>query len=154
LCCLGTHEAIADQGGSAQTTQDWPLLGGNKEQWQHSTLTQINDSNVRRLGLAWVAEIPSGDGLVGNPLVKDCVVFQSGPMGAIYANDVRTGRMLWTVTPEVRISPKQSYTGFWTLHFTRGLALDGDWVFKAFNCQILAVDRRTGKQVVCHPFRT
>jgi non-ribosomal peptide synthetase component F len=70
---------------------EWPLLGGNSDQWQHSPLARINDKNVQKLGLAWVAEMGPGDGLVGNPLVADGVVYQSGPPGQIYANDLRTG---------------------------------------------------------------
>jgi quinohemoprotein ethanol dehydrogenase len=126
---------------------EWPLLGGDFNQSQHSTSSQINDRNAHQLGLAWYADIPSGDGLVGNPLVKDGVIYQSGPMGQIFANDARTGKLLWTFVPEIKISPRQSYTAFYSLHFTRGLALEGDNVIKAWNCQILAVSRKTGQQV-------
>jgi glucose dehydrogenase len=29
-----------------RANSEWRLLGGNADQWQHSTLTQINDKNV------------------------------------------------------------------------------------------------------------
>jgi quinohemoprotein ethanol dehydrogenase len=144
---LAAFGATPLHAGPSSAASEWPLLGGDYEQSQHSRLSQINDKNVQRLGLAWVADMPSGDSLVGQPLIKDGVIYQSGPMGPIFANDVRTGKSLWTFVPEIRISPKQSYTGFWTLHFTRGLALDGENIYRAFNCQILAVSRKTGRQV-------
>jgi PQQ-dependent dehydrogenase (methanol/ethanol family) len=133
--------------GDHAKDSNWSLLGGNFEQWQHSPLTQVNDRTVTRLGLAWSADIGSGDGLVGNPLIVDGEVYQSGPPGRIYANDVVTGKSLWTFTPEVVIAPKQSWTAFWALHFNRGLALEGDTLFVASNCRVLAVDRKSGHQV-------
>jgi quinohemoprotein ethanol dehydrogenase len=133
---------VQSSGGSSE----WRHLGGGSDQQQHSTLALINDSNVHQLGLAWVAEMGPGDGLVGNPLVADGVVYQSGPPGRIYANDIRTGKPLWSFYPDIEISPNQSWTAFWAMHFNRGLALDGDLLFVASNCRIIAVDRRTGKQ--------
>jgi quinohemoprotein ethanol dehydrogenase len=145
-----THAAEPAQAKSApllQPNTEWPLLGGNSDQWQYSALAQINDKNVRRLGLTWVAEMGPGDGLVGNPLVVDGVVYQSGPPGRIFANDIRTGKLLWTFNPDVEISPKQSWTAFWAMHYNRGLALDGDTLFVASNCRILAVDRKSGRRI-------
>jgi PQQ-dependent dehydrogenase (methanol/ethanol family) len=130
----------------SEANSEWPLLGGNADQWQHSTLAQINDGNVQRLGLAWTAQMGPGDGLVGNPLVADGVVYQSGPPGKIYANDLSTGRSLWVFNPEVTIAHNQTWTAFWALHYNRGLALDGDTLFVASNCRVLAVDRKSGRQ--------
>jgi PQQ-dependent dehydrogenase (methanol/ethanol family) len=126
---------------------EWPLLGGNSDQWQHSPLARINDKNVQKLGLAWVAEMGPGDGLVGNPLVADGVVYQSGPPGQIYANDLRTGKQLWNFYPDMEILPGRSWTAYWASHFNRGLALDEKAVFVASNCRILAVDRKSGQQL-------
>jgi glucose dehydrogenase len=52
----GTTEAKG--AASPLTNTEWRLLGGNSDQSQHSALNQVNDKNVDRLGLAWVAEIP------------------------------------------------------------------------------------------------
>jgi len=41
---------------------------------QHdSPLQVINDKNVANLGLAWAAEMPTKDGMVGNALVVDVI---------------------------------------------------------------------------------
>ena len=68
----------------------------------YSPLSQINATNVGHLGIAWYADVPTKGGLLGNPLVADGVVYQSGAQGRIWANDLRTGRMLWEFDPKVR----------------------------------------------------
>jgi glucose dehydrogenase len=35
------------------TNEDWPLFGNNSDNERFSNLTQINDGNVRQLGIAW-----------------------------------------------------------------------------------------------------
>jgi quinohemoprotein ethanol dehydrogenase len=124
------------------------VIGGNTDVWHYSPLKQINSGNVSQLGLAWMADMPSRDGLVGNPLVKDGVVYQSGPFGRIYANDVTNGKQLWVFSPDVNFSAKKSVAAFYSLRVSRGLSLLGDHVFVASgDCRLFAVDRRTGKEV-------
>jgi PQQ-dependent dehydrogenase (methanol/ethanol family) len=133
--------------GSAGANTDWPLLGRTADMQHNSPLNQIDDKNVKGLGLAWYADIPSVDGLVGNPLVADGVVYQSGPMGRVYANDVRTGKLLW------RFAADTSYEGsslasVWSLRYSRGLALLGDKVIVATgDCRLIAIDRKSGQKV-------
>lgn len=127
--------------------RDWPLIGGSADVWHHSPLTQINAANVKTLGLAWKADIPSRDGLVGNPIVVDGVVYQAGPLGRAYANDVRTGKTLWTFSPQIDFNDRQTLTSFWSLRYSRGVSVLGDNVFVAAgDCRLFAVDRKTGKQ--------
>src|SRR6516165_2138069 len=76
-------------------SSEWRLIGLNAEEQHFSPLSQINDKTVRALGLWWSVEIPSADGLVGVPLVAEGVVYQSGPPGRVYANDIRSGKLLW-----------------------------------------------------------
>jgi len=126
---------------------EWRVLGGNSDVWHYSPLNQINDKNVQKLGLAWMADIPTRDAPTGNPLVADDVVFQSGPLGRIYANDVRTGKLLWKFAPDVSYDGLL-LTGMFATHFNRGVALLDDKVFVASgDCRLFAVDRRTGKEV-------
>lgn len=131
------------QSGPANT--DWERLGNSAEMQHHSPLTGINRANVRRLGLAWAVGMPTLDGLVGNPLVKDGVVFQSGALGRIFANDVETGKPLWTFEPEHDFAAS-SYVGKWGPRVNRGVALWGDLVIaSAGDCRLHAVEQRTGK---------
>ena len=96
------------------------MIGGNADVWHYSELSQINTGNVKNLGLAWMADIPSRDGLVGNPLVKDGVVYQSGPYGRIYANEVRSGKQVWQFSPDINFKDELSLASFYSLRVNRG----------------------------------
>lgn len=123
---------------------DWELLGNSPEMQHHSPLAQINRNTVAELGLAWAADMPSLDGLVGNPLVKDGVVFQSGALGRIYANDVKTGKLLWQFEPEHDFAG--SFISKWGTRANRGVALWGDLVIaSAGDCRLHAVSQKTGQ---------
>jgi hypothetical protein len=37
----------------------------------HSDLLQINTETISTLGLLWAVDLPTEDGLVGNPLIKN-----------------------------------------------------------------------------------
>src|ERR1700679_1548415 len=98
-CAYGAlaNDALEDPltAGAPVRDTNWPLLCNNAEMQHYSPLAEINDKTVAKLGLAWSADIPSLDGLVGNPLVAGGAVYQSGPQGRVYANDLRTGRLIW-----------------------------------------------------------
>jgi PQQ-dependent dehydrogenase (methanol/ethanol family) len=150
LSSLGAIAAsyVAAASDAAPPETDWRLLGGNADVWHYSPLKQINDRNIKQLGLAWMAEIPSRDGLVGNPLVADGVVYQSGPLGRIYANDLRTGKELWRFAPEVKFDAKTSLAAFWSSRYNRGVALlEGTVYVASGDCRLFAVDRKTGKEL-------
>ena len=82
-------------GATATATDAWTIIGNGDDQQYYSPLKQINDANVGRLGLAWYADMPAQDGLVGNVLVQDGIAYQSGAFSRVYANDARTGKLLW-----------------------------------------------------------
>ena len=129
---------------------EWPL-GGNADQWQYSSLKQINDGNVGGLGLAWAADLPVIDGLVGSPLVMGGVVYDGAPGGVIIANDLRTGKLLWMFTPKPRSVEELkhfSWTAMWANEVNRGMAIDQHNTYiAAGDCRLFAVNRITGKLV-------
>jgi PQQ-dependent dehydrogenase (methanol/ethanol family) len=128
-------------------SSEWRVLGGGADVWHYSPLNQINETNVGKLGLAWAVDIPSPDGLVGNPLVAEGVVYQSGPPGRIYANDIRTGALLWVYDPTVQLDHHTAFPALWSSHFNRGLALQDDSLYVATgDCQLISVHRKTGKE--------
>lgn len=135
---------------------EWSVLGNGADAQHYSTLAQIDAANVGKLGLAWVAEIPSRDGLAGNPLVANGIVFQSGPQGRVYANDLRTGASVWTFDPQTRFALDTHIVAYWSSRYNRGLALLDDLVFVASgDCQLYALEQKTGKlrwqQQSCDP---
>jgi PQQ-dependent dehydrogenase (methanol/ethanol family) len=135
----------ACSGPAGTRNTNWELLGNSAEMQHHSALSVISDATISRLGLAWAADIPARDGLVGNPLIKDGVVFQSGALGWVFANDLRTGKQLWTYEPKPDFG-KVSINGYWAWRYNRGVALWKDLVIVARgDCKLVALDQKSGK---------
>lgn len=128
-----------------QANSEWRLIGLNAEQQHFSALTQINDRTVKSLGLAWYADLPTEDGPSGVPLVADGVVYESGNLGRIFANDVRTGKALWVFDAQIRFP--MGVVPSWGARVSRGVGLWEDKVFIGTgDCRLIAVDRKTGTQ--------
>ena len=64
-------------------------------------LADINDENVGGLGLAWYWNTGDARGLEATPIVVDGVMFSTGTWSRVYANDGRTGELIWQYDPEV-----------------------------------------------------
>jgi quinohemoprotein ethanol dehydrogenase len=124
---------------------DWPLDGRDEGNTHFSPLEQINANNVGELGIAWVVDIPTPDGMVGTPLIADGVIYQTGSMSRIFANDLKTGKLLWEFGPEIVFSGAQAPG--WGARARRGLALCRDLVLVATpDCRLIAVKRADGTQ--------
>ncbi|MBL8554558.1 MAG: PQQ-binding-like beta-propeller repeat protein [Phenylobacterium sp.] len=138
----------SERGGDPRDT-DWALLGNGPSMQHHADLKQIDKASVSRLGLAWAVEMPTAYGLVGNPLIEDGVVYQGGPGGRIFANDLKTGKLLWqfAATYPEDAAERQSFGVFWARQFNRGMALYRDKAIIATgDCRLVAVDRKSGVQ--------
>ena len=150
---LAASAALAAEPSS---TDAWTRLGGNVESHQYSPLTQISSQNVHSLGLLWYSNLPIPEGLIGNPLVMDGVVYQSGPWGRVVATDILSGRTLWEFDPHLDLSAYSARSAF-TASINRGAGMDEDHIYATGGCSLFAVDRRTGQQVwqtkVCEPGR-
>ena len=139
-----TCASVVTAAPAGNSNSEWPLFGNNNEQQFYSPMTQINDKNVKQLGLAWSADIPATDGLVGNPLVVDGVVYQSGSLNRVYANDVRTGKLLWVFDPHYIFEGGTLATWFGA-RLNRGLAVYEDKVLIATgDCRMIGIDRKSG----------
>src|SRR5712672_2451518 len=73
------------------TGDNWLMYGRTYSEQRFSPLRDINDRNVKDLGLAWSADIASPDGLSGTPFVVDGVIYLSGGLGLVVALDADTG---------------------------------------------------------------
>ena len=85
--------------GSQFGHTDWPFIGGDWTNSRHSTLDQINRSNVATLGAAWSLLFDGGASTRATPVVKDSVLF-IGSGTRLYARDAATGKEIWTVQPD------------------------------------------------------
>lgn len=145
-CALSVLLAPSSWSVSANGS-DWPMLGNGQEMQHHSDLTKINRQTIDQLGLAWAVEMPTSYGLVGNPLIQDGVIYQGGPGGRIFANDLASGELLWSFEASYppESTQEQSLGGYWARQFNRGVALYKDKVIIATgDCRLVAVDRKSG----------
>lgn len=83
---------------------DWLTLGRDYQQSYFSPLSSINSDTVSDLGFAWQYELENISGLEATPIVVDGVMFTSGPWGAAYAVDAKTGEGLWSFKPEIDVT--------------------------------------------------
>lgn len=130
----------------APSDRDWNLIGGNDYEQHFSELAQINTKTVGKLGLKWYADMPTRDGLTGVTLVANGAVFQSGALGKAWANDVRTGKLLWTFDAQIQFPI--NIVASWGSRVSRGLTVWGDKVLKASgDCRLFAIDQRSGEKI-------
>ena len=80
---------------------NWLAHGRTYDEQRHSPLTDIDDANVGDLGLAWYRDTGDTRGLEATPIVVDGVLFSTGTWSRVYANDGRTGELIWTYDPRV-----------------------------------------------------
>ena len=126
-------------------TKDWPTIGLDYAETRFSKLKQIDDSNVKDLGLAWSYDLQSTRGVEATPLVIDGVMYVSASWSIVHAIDVRTGKRLWVYDPKV---PRAiGYKGCCDV-VNRGVAVHKGKVFVgAYDGRLIAIDAATGKQV-------
>jgi quinohemoprotein ethanol dehydrogenase len=135
------------------TNIDWELRGGNRDNQNFSALKDINEASAARLGLAWHADLPTADAPVGTPIVVNGVSYVTSTLNIVFANDVRTGKLLWVYDPAVRFS-KNLHTQLWGVRITRGVGyLDGRVFVSTGDCRLIALDAGRGtkdwEQRVC-----
>jgi quinohemoprotein ethanol dehydrogenase len=147
LACILTMLAAPGRAAdAAPANAEWKYLGGNAEAWHYSSLSQVNRQTVSKLGLAWYTDLPTREGTVGNPLVVDGVVYQSGAFAMAFATDIRTGKLLWSYAP--KLDYNRDFVGLWAIRTNRGLAMWNDkLIIGTGDCHVIAVDRKTGKAV-------
>src|SRR5271156_4691066 len=141
LACMASAVPFGGGAMAAPMPGEWSMLGRTPEQHHFSPLAAINEANVKTLGLAWHADLPTADGLLANPLVAEGIVYQIGAYAQVWAIDVRTGKPVWSYDPKVKVS--SAFASMWSHHLNRGVALWQDKViFGTSDCRLIAVNRR------------
>lgn len=114
-----------------------------------SALEQINSQNIKRLGLAFefrdfVVRGRTHRGVEASPIMRDGVLYFSGPWGVAYAVDAKTGESIWTYDPEANgYAARNSCCDA----VNRGVAVTDDLVLvAATDGQLVAIDRQTGAE--------
>ncbi|MFT7220657.1 MAG: quinohemoprotein ethanol dehydrogenase [Candidatus Azotimanducaceae bacterium] len=80
---------------------NWLAHGRTYDEQRFSPLDEINADNVSELGLAWYFDTDTNRGLEASPIVVDGVMYTSGSWSVVFANDARTGELIWAYDPEV-----------------------------------------------------
>jgi alcohol dehydrogenase (cytochrome c) len=142
VAALLAAASLAAQTGS--TNQNWTHYMGTYEAWRHSTLRQINASNVKRLSPVWVFQ--TGDyegGLQATPLVEDGVLYLSTSRNRVFAINAANGQELWRyVYPLPRNF--QTFYGPWN----RGVAIGHGRVYMGtLDNHVVALDQKTGREI-------
>lgn len=94
-------------------SDDWPAHGHDGSNQRHSSLTEINRSNVAKLQVAW--EFHTGDlsegsqerrrsGFEGTPILVDGTLYVTTPFNRIIALDPSTGRQRWAYDPKTDLA--------------------------------------------------
>jgi quinohemoprotein ethanol dehydrogenase len=134
--------------------EDWLTYGMDLGEKRYSPLTQIDASNVTRLGPAWSFDIPGGNNNAspggGNQeatlLASNGVLYGITTWSVVYAVDARTGRQLWKWDPEVNRPAVQSKLCCGVVN--RGVALyENKVIAPIVDGRLVALDTVSGKPV-------
>jgi quinohemoprotein ethanol dehydrogenase len=140
----------AAAGVTAQTLakadpKEWLGYGRDYYEQHYSPLTQINQSNIKSLGLAWHFDFGGErQGFEAPPIVHDGVMYVSTDFSEVWAFDARTGKKLWSYDPD---------THYWQINtccspVNRGVAIWHDKVYVgALDGRLIALNAKTGKVV-------
>jgi quinohemoprotein ethanol dehydrogenase len=86
---------------SIDAPENWYAGGRDKDGTYFSPLTQINATNVDKLGFAWSYDLGEPQrGQEATPIVIDGVMYTSGTWGYVYAVQAATGKELWRFDPK------------------------------------------------------
>ena len=80
---------------------NWLSYGRTMDEQRFSPLTQVSDSTVGSLGLAWSSDLDTARGQEGTPIVVDGVMYASTAWSMVKAYDAATGKKLWEFDPKV-----------------------------------------------------
>jgi alcohol dehydrogenase (cytochrome c) len=131
---------IGSPGAATPVSGDWPTYHGKLSGNRHSSLRQIDTTNVAKLAPRWMFPVPSAQRLQVTPVVLDGIMYVTGPNEA-YALDASTGRRIW----EFRRPRTKGLAGDAASGINRGVAVHGARLFMVTDhAHLLALDRFTG----------
>lgn len=66
------------------TDGNWLLHGLNYAETRFSPLNQINESNIKELGLDWSLDLGLKRGIEATPIIKDGIMYLTGPWSIVF----------------------------------------------------------------------
>lgn len=124
---------------------NWAMTGFSTDEQRFSPLNQINDSNVKELGIAWFADLPDARGHEATPVIVDGKMFVTGPWSKLFAFDAKTGKPLWTFDPQV---DRARAAKMCCDVVNRGVAfLKGNLFLGTMDGRLISIDADSGQEV-------
>ena len=122
---------------------NWLTFGGNYSNHRYSPLTQITPDNVSKLQPLWTFQTNTLGNFETTTLLRDNVLYVTGPQNVAWAVDARSGRQIWRYRREL----PDNLTACCGL-VNRGFAALGDRLFMTtLDAHLLALDMKTGNIV-------
>jgi alcohol dehydrogenase (cytochrome c) len=123
---------------------DWLTFSGSLGSTRHSSLRQIDTENVNRLSVRWIQGVEARPlEIKVSPLVRNGVMFLSGPDGQVMALDAVTGKYIWQFA---RKPPPGSAGGEFGVTTNRGVALLNNSVYVGTgDAKLICLSALTGK---------
>jgi quinohemoprotein ethanol dehydrogenase len=124
---------------------DWAMYGRTTNEQRFSPLSQINEQNIGRLGLAWSKELGTTRGLEATPIVSNGVIYTTAEWSVALAMDARSGAILWTFDPKVNRAHARTIC---CDVVNRGVALyHGKVYLGTLDGRLIALDAKSGHPV-------
>jgi len=81
--------------GVLNAGEAWLSYGNNLGGWRYAEETQINTGNVKQLRMQWMFQTGVAGKFETTPLVRDGIMYVTGPSNFAWALDLNTGRPIW-----------------------------------------------------------
>ena len=136
-----TSQELLD--GLKNDGSSWLTFGGNYANHRFSPLTQITPENVTRLQPQWTFQTNTLGNFETTTLVRDNVLYVTGPQNVAWAVDARSGRQIWRYRREL----PDNLTACCGLVNRGFAALDDKLFMVTLDAHLLALDMKTGSVV-------
>jgi alcohol dehydrogenase (cytochrome c) len=136
---LVTNQELLD--GLKDDGSRWLTFGGNFANHRYSPLTQLTPENVPRLVPQWTFQTGTLGNFETTSLLRDNILYVTGPQNVAWAVDARSGRQIWRYRRELPATGLTACCGL----VNRGFAALGDKLFMTtLDAHLLALDMKTG----------
>lgn len=141
--CSNNANPAAHDATASDNPDNWTGYGRTAGEQHFSPLTDINDGNVGRLGLAWSFDLDPGNA-VSAPVAADGILYIATGYSVVRAFEAATGKLLWEHDPKAARAAGRKLRQGWGI---RGLAYSDGAVFVGtHDGRLLALDAKTGKE--------